>query len=48
MHFPRKYCHNKPQGRPHEKESQLFLSTKTNVTKVGTKKEGWILVSIIL
>ena len=39
MHFPQKYDHIRPQGRPHEKEFKLFSNTKINVTKVGTEKE---------
>ena len=37
MHFPKKYYHNRPQGRPHENEFELF--SNINVTKVGAKKE---------
>ena len=33
------YDHSRPQGRPHEKEFELFSNTKINVTKVGTKNE---------
>ena len=39
MYFPRKYDHNRPQGRPYNKEFELFSNTKTNVTKVGTEKK---------
>ena len=40
MYFPQKYYRNRPQGRPHEKESELF----------GTEKEKLelSLVSILL
>ena len=40
MHFPQKHYHNRAQARPHEKEFQLFLNTKINVTRVGTEKEN--------
>ena len=39
MHFPQKYDHNRPQGRPHKKEFELFSNTKINATKIGTEKE---------
>ena len=39
MHSPQKYYHNRPQGRPHEKEFELFSNTKINVKKVGTEEE---------
>ena len=39
MHFPQKYDHIRPQGRPHENEFKLFSNTKINLTKVGTEKE---------
>ena len=38
MHFPQKY-HNRPQGRPNEKEFELFSNTKISFTKVGTETE---------
>ena len=46
MHFPQKYHHNRPQGRPHEKEFELFSKKIINVTKVGTEKENgvWLLL----
>ena len=39
LHFPQKYDHTRPQGRPHEKEFKLFSNTKINVTIVGTEKK---------
>ena len=50
MQFPQKYDHNKLQGRPHEKEFELFSNTEINFPKVGAEKEDekWSLVSIIL
>ena len=40
MYFQQKYDHNRPQGRPHEKQSELFTNTKRNVAKVGTEKKN--------
>ena len=50
MHVPQKYDHNRPKGRPHEKQVELFLNTQVNVTKFVTKKEDekWNLVSMLL
>ena len=40
MHSPRKYDHNRPQGRLHEKVFEFFQThTKKNAAKVGTEKE---------
>ena len=39
MQIPQKYDYNRPHGRPHVKEFELFSNTKINVTKVGTEKE---------
>ena len=39
MYFQQKYDHNRPQGRPHEKQFELFSNTKRNVAKVGTEKK---------
>ena len=38
MHFPQRY-HNRPQGRPNEKEFELFSNTKISFKKVGNETE---------
>ena len=47
MHFPQRYCHNRPQDRPHEKEFELF-SNKNKCLKSWNWKGRWSLVSILL
>ena len=47
MHFPQKYYHNRLQGRPHEKEFELF-SNKNKCHKSWNWKGRWSLVSVLL
>ena len=41
IHFPQKYDHIRPQGRPHENEFKLFSNTKNKCHKSWNWKGRW-------